>query len=73
MKEFDHTGLLMKTFPHKQLHNVYPAYHTQNPEWCVASLLDLNGLNEKFFDKNYRLKEIMRKYYVVTQDKPKLS
>ena len=55
------TGYISKTFHYKQMNDVYYAFHTQDPEWCVRSLLELNGLTEDIFDKNLRLKEIMRR------------
>ncbi len=49
----------MKLFPYKQLNDVYYSFHTQDPEWCVKSLLEINNLNEGVFDNNLRLKKIM--------------
>ena len=46
------TGFVMKLFPYKQL-------NTQDPEWCVNSLLEMNNLSEEVFDNNLRLKRIM--------------
>lgn len=59
------TVFVMKLFNYRQLNDVYYSFHTQDPEWCVRSLLDLNNLTENIFDKNFRLKEIMKKksYY----------
>ena len=56
------TKYLMKTFNYKQLRDLYFTYHTQDPEWCVRNLLELNNLSENDFDKNYRLKEIIRRH-----------
>ena len=50
----------MKIFKHKQMNNVYYSYHTQDPEWCIKSLLNLNGMPEYTFDKNSRLKSIIK-------------
>jgi hypothetical protein len=55
------TGFVAKLFPYRQLNDVYYSFHTQDPEWCVRSLLELNGLTENIFDRNYRLKEVMKK------------
>lgn len=55
------TNFVAKLFSYKQMNELYFSYHTQDPEWCVRSLLELNGLTEDVFDKNLRLKEIMRK------------
>ncbi|MBO4787773.1 MAG: hypothetical protein J5531_02610 [Lachnospiraceae bacterium] len=55
------TEYISKMFHYKQMNDVYYAFHTQDPEWCVRSLLELNGLTEDIFDKNLRLKEIMRR------------
>ena len=49
----------MKLFPYKQLNDVYYSFHTQDPEWCVRSLLEMNGLTEDVFDKNLRLKALI--------------
>lgn len=54
------TKFLMKLFPPKELFEVYYSYHTQSNEWVVSSLLSLHNLNENYFDKNYRLKEIIK-------------
>ena len=54
------TGYIMKIFKHKQMNNVYYSYHTQDPEWCIKSLLNLNGMPEYTFDKNSRLKSIIK-------------
>ena len=63
------TQFLFKTFEYKKLFELYQIYHTQDPEWCVKSLLELYDLNEDFFDLNYRLKQVMKKY----NDKSKVS
>ena len=55
------TRFIMKTFPYKQMFDVYDAYHSQDSEWCVRSLLELNGLNEGYFDPNYRFKRAFMK------------
>ncbi len=54
------TKYIMQLFKHKQMDSVYYSYHTQDPEWCVKSLLDLNDISEDFFDNNKRLKEIIK-------------
>ncbi len=56
-----HTNLIMAWFPYQQMNDVYYTFHTQDPEWCIQNLLELNHLTENIFDNNYRLKEIMRK------------
>lgn len=55
----ERTPFVMKTFTHKQMNDVYYVFHTQDPEWVIRSLLEMNHLNENYFDKNYRLKQIM--------------
>ena len=55
------TQFLFKTFSYKKLFELYQVYHTQDPEWCVKSLLELYNLNENYFDSNYRLKQAMKK------------
>lgn len=47
-----------------QMNYLYFTYHTQGPEWCIQNLLELNGLTEDIFDRNYHLKEIMRKKWL---------
>lgn len=54
------TSFIMKLFDHKQMNSVYYSYHTQDPEWCVKSLLDLNNISEDVFDNNSRLKMIIK-------------
>ena len=53
------TKFAMTLFPYKQLNDVYYTFHTQDPEWCIKSLLDMSGKNEDFFDNNLRLKAII--------------
>lgn len=55
------THLLIKWFPFEQLSILYSAYHTQDLEWCVRSLLIVNHLSENIFDPNWRLKQAMQK------------
>ncbi len=55
------TRFIMKLFDYKQMNDVYYTYHTQDPEWCVRSLLETNELTEDIFDRNWRLKNVMRK------------
>ncbi len=54
------TKFVMQLFSYKQMNDVYYTFHTQDPEWCIKSLLDLNGMTEDVFDNNYRLKQIIR-------------
>ncbi len=54
------TGYIMELFKHEQMNAVYYSFHTQDPEWCIKSLLDLNNLSEDVFDNNSRLKKIIR-------------
>ena len=54
------TKFIAKLFDYRQMNDVYYAYHTQDPEWCIGSLLELNHLDENVFDGNYRLKELIR-------------
>ena len=53
------TKFVMRLFPHKQLNDVYYSFHTQDPEWCVQSLLEMNGQSEDIFDNNHRLKAVI--------------
>lgn len=54
------TKFIMKIFNYKQMNDVYYSFHTQDPEWCIKGLLEINGLSEKIFDKNFRLKQIIK-------------
>lgn len=53
-------NLLCKFFPYKQLNDVYYTFHTQDPEWCIRNLLEINKLNEYVFDNNFRLKQVIK-------------
>ena len=53
------TKFVMNLLPYKQLNEVYYSFHTQDPEWCVKSILEMNGLNEGVFDNNLRLKAVI--------------
>ena len=53
-------SFVMKLFIHKQMNEVFYPYHTQDPEWCISNLLELNNKSEEYFDNNYRLKQVMR-------------
>ena len=54
------TKFVMELFEYKQMNDVYYSFHTQDPEWCVRSLLDINDLEDDIFDNNLRLKRIMK-------------
>lgn len=51
------TSFLFKIFKYEQLHELYYTYHTQDNEWCIKNLLELNELTENIFDKNWRLRQ----------------
>ena len=53
------TKIVMNLFPYKQLNEVYYSFHTQDPEWCVQNLLEINGRSEDIFDNNLRLKAVI--------------
>lgn len=53
------TKFVMRLFPYKQLNDVYYSFHTQDPEWCVQSLLEMNDQSEDVFDNNLRLKAVI--------------
>ena len=55
------TPILFKIFDYNKINELYYTYHTQSMEWCVESILELYNLNENVFDKNWRLKEEMKK------------
>lgn len=54
------TKFVMKLFDYRQMNNVYFTYHTQDPEWCIRSLLEAKRVTEDIFDNNLRLKAIIR-------------
>lgn len=56
----EETPFIMSVFDHKLLNNVYPSFHTQDPEWCIRSLLEIKNIDASVFDKNARLKRIIR-------------
>lgn len=58
------TRYLFKLFDYKKVIELYYTYHTQSLEWCVENLLELFNLDENIFDKNWRLKEIIKNYYL---------
>lgn len=53
------TKFVMRLFPYRQLNDVYYSFHTQDPEWCVHSLLEMNDQSEDVFDNNLRLKAVI--------------
>lgn len=57
------TNLLFKWFPPEQLNNVFYSFHTQDPEWCIRSLLEMNNLEENIFNPNWRLLQAIRTFY----------
>lgn len=54
------TRFVMKLFDYRFMDRLYPTFHTQGPNWCIESMLELKGLTEDVFDGNYRLKEIIK-------------
>ena len=55
------TKFVMSLFSYEQLNDLYYTFHTQDPEWCVRGLLEMNEQTEDIFDNNYRLKQILLK------------
>ncbi len=53
------TKFVMNLFSYKQLNDVYYSFHTQDPEWCIQNLLEMNGQSEDIFDNNLRLKAVI--------------
>ena len=51
------TKFVMEIFAYKQMNDVYFSFHTQDPEWCIRSLLEINNLDDSIFDNNLRLKK----------------
>lgn len=56
------TKFTINLFSHKQMNDVYYSFHTQDPEWCIYSLLEMNNLSEDIFDNNKRLKKVILKH-----------
>ena len=56
------TKFIMQLFNYRQMNDVYYSFHTQDPEWCIKSLLEINKLSENIFDNNARLKQIIREH-----------
>lgn len=54
------TKYIMQLFDYRQINDLFLPFHTQDPEWCVQNLLEINNLSEDVFDKNERLKKIMK-------------
>ena len=54
------TKFVMDLFTYKQMNDVYYTFHTQDPEWCIRSLLDINDLDDDIFDCNLRLKKTIK-------------
>ena len=54
------TKFVMEIFAYKQMNDVYFSFHTQDPEWCISSLLEINNLDDAIFDNNLRLKKIIK-------------
>ena len=49
------TKFIMQLFNYRQMNDVYYSFHTQDPEWCIKSLLEINKLSENIFDNNASL------------------
>ena len=54
------TKFVMEMFTYKQMNDVYFSFHTQDPEWCIRSLLEINNLDDSILDNNLRLKNIIK-------------
>ena len=55
------TKFVVKLFPYKLLDRLYYVYHTQDMEWCISNLLEIQGFTDEIFDNNKRLKNIIKK------------
>ena len=58
----ERTRFVMQLFPHQLMNHVFPAYHTQDPEWVIASLLEDQNLPQCWLDKNERHKIHLREF-----------
>ena len=45
-----------------KMNEVYYTYHTQDPEWYIENLMNLNDITGDVFDNNGRLKIIIKKH-----------
>lgn len=54
------TKFAFKLFDYRQMADVYYTFHTQDPEWCIRNLIEINHYNSEIFDPNFRLKETIR-------------
>ena len=63
------TRFIMKTFDYELMNKFYYSFYTQDPEWCIRSLLEIKNLDEDHLDKNKRLKRIIREHYANSQQK----
>lgn len=54
------TKFVMELLSYKQMNDVYYSFHTQDPEWCIQNLLEINNLTENIFDNNCRLKQVIK-------------
>lgn len=54
------TRFIMSLLPPDLLNRNYYAFHTQSPEWCVRSLLEIINQEEWILDKNMRLKYLIK-------------
>ena len=57
--EYQNKGIASKVI--EKLFELYPVYHTKDPEWCISNILELYNLTEGYFDPNYRFKLAMKK------------
>lgn len=54
------TPFLFKLFSYSKLNQLYYVYHTQDMEWCIENLLESQDCTEDIFDRNKRLRRILR-------------
>ena len=53
------TKFVISLFAYKQMNDVYYSFHTQDPEWCIKGLLEINNYDDDIFDTNKRLKKVI--------------
>jgi len=59
------TKFIFNLFPNDMLSNLYYSYHSQDPEWCISSMLEMINKTEDIFDIDWRIKQAILKsdYY----------
>ena len=57
------TKFIFDLIPPSELKDHYYVYHTQSEEWVINRILENKGLTEDVFDKNERMKKLLKEQY----------